>query len=102
MKKYSVNNEGMADHRMVEYYLASDVEKLLKTNKEPVAKLHCSDGLDDPVIKDLKRWQEACEKMSKMKYAILEAVGYLDDNELNQIGSESIIHKNLREAIKGV
>ena len=61
-----------------------------------------SDGLDTLDIAGLKRWQEACAKMSKMKYAILEAVEYLDGNKLNQIGSESIIHKNLRDVIKGV
>ena len=74
----------------------------LTTDRADGAKLACSDGLDTLDIAGLKRWQEACAKMSKMKYAILEAVEYLDDNKLNQIGSESIIHRNLRAAIKGV
>ena len=48
MKKYTTNNQGMtnATHRMAEYYLASDVEKLLKTQKDALAKLRGSDGLE--------------------------------------------------------
>ena len=39
------------------------------------------------------------KRVWEIKKIILEAVEYLNSNNLNQIGAESIIHRNLREAL---
>lgn len=93
MKKYSVNNEGMADHRMVEYYLASDVEKLLKTKKAPVAKLHCSDGLD--------RFFHFFEALQKDVHQNARDKGWWDTDR-NDGELLALMHSELSEALEAL